>query len=63
MQTWVLESQITVVAAGQTQKTSGVSYFDPSRGIDLYRKVTAKDANGNDQTISMRLASLTPRAA
>jgi hypothetical protein len=60
---WVLETQITVVAAGQTQKTNGVSYFDPSRGLDLFRKVSLKDAQGNDQTVSMRLASLTPRAA
>lgn len=58
VQVWVIETTLKVTAAGQTQNTSAISYYDPSRGIDVYQQATVSGT-----TIQMRLASLTPRAA
>lgn len=60
--TWVIETKIKLQTPQGNQQADELDYFDPSRGIDLYRKTVASDGEGGTVTVVRRLASLTPRA-
>ncbi len=60
---WVVEGTITTTAAGQTNTIKETDYFDPTRGIELYKKTVAPDGQGGTITAVRRLASLTPQAS
>lgn len=58
--TWVVQTQIKLQTPQGNQEADELDYFDPSRGIDLYRKTVASDGQGGKVTVVRRLASLTP---
>lgn len=62
VKTWVVEATQSFSAGAQGSGTvTSTRYYDPSRGIDVFIKSSAKDNQGNEQTTRIRLASLTPK--
>lgn len=59
--TWVVETKVKLETPQGNQEAEELDYFDPARGIDLYRKTVASDGEGGKVTIVRRLASLTPK--
>lgn len=64
---WVVEATIklTTVVTGfgtQTATVTSKDYYDPTRGIDLYRHYEGTSEQGGSVTRDERLTSLTPKA-
>ena len=61
--TWVVERHVSLSTPQGDQVVDEMSYYDPSRGVPVYRKAVTSDGQGGKITLVLRLASLTPRPA
>lgn len=60
---WVIESTIKVTTTGAgntTQDQVGTSYFEPTRGIEVYSKDTSTGGQEGHNTVEKRLTSFNP---
>lgn len=58
---WVVERHLNLKTPQGDQVADETLYYDPSRGVPLYRKAVTSDGNGGKITVVLRLASLTPK--